>query len=476
VYAILLLASRLPYLSTYLKLTITTDGTTFTPVDPPAEIRSLRFEARDRVLFWFINKSIRGWKLQNAPPAGWARYDINIQEIIVMAHDSTMPPLYTLYPDSIEIIDDGTTNLDSFSGLSNISDNNDNTYATFYFRGGYHLYTLYLKGEFSVPMAAVISPFVLIEINPLSSNIASTIVRDESSHGYFHWGAVDTLSYTSASIPVSSLPPPISNSPCLQWSQKVYEDYDPTHYSVRGTFTDSYLSPTGPFDDSRTGLIAPLNPYTIINNKTLYIPYFFSLRHFPIFIANQTDYMYYATNNITEPFVYTAANGSTGKIILKFGLRIQTTSSVSSNFAVKIYGMGFLCFPQMDFETPLAHPPGAVWYAHVPQGNVTRDNNEATESSDITTAEKFVSIYPTAVDVSPGSGRLIRFRIRSTSGGDSNFTVKRYYGFHRASDDTILWYSQDTTYNVGSTLQSFDVLGEDQYGQTKVIKVEIIPI
>jgi hypothetical protein len=112
----------------------------------------------------------------------------------------------------------------------------------------------------------------------------------------------------------------------------------------------------------------------------------------------------------------------------------------------------------------------------VPQGNVTRDNNELTESTDITTDEKFVAIYPTAVDVSSAGGRAIRFRIRSTSGGDSNFTIKRYYGFHSASDDAILWYSQNVTYNVGATLQSFDVLGEDQYGQTKVIKVEIIPI
>jgi hypothetical protein len=130
----------------------------------------------------------------------------------------------------------------------------------------------------------------------------------------------------------------------------------------------------------------------------------------------------------------------------------------------------------MDLEVPLTHSPDAVWFDHVPQGNVTRDNNELTESTDITTDEKFVVIYPTAVDVSSAGGRMIRFRIRSTSGGDSNFRVKRYYGFHRANGDTILWYSQDTTYNVGATLQSFDVLGEDQYGQTKVIKVEIIPI
>jgi hypothetical protein len=475
VYAIIIRATIPTYyfpLSEILVLYITPDGQNYFPV-PPARLYNIgRYEVVSEAAYWFINQSIKGWRLQNIQPSNAPAFPV-LREILVLVEDSNSPLLNILYPDSIEIIDNNTTHLDFFSGLSNISDGNDNTYAIFNFRGGYTLYTLYLKGLFAIPMATVISPFILIEVDPLASNIGSKISHDLSSHGYFHWGAVDNLNHTSGYVSPLTSVSPIANSPKLQWSQKVKVEVASTGLA-RGIFTDSFLSPTA--YDSSTALSAPLEPHAIINSKTLYVPYFFSLRHWPIFIAGQSDYIYYATNDSVEPFVYTAANGSTGKIILKFGLRIQTTSSVSSNFAVKIYGMGFLCFPQMDFETPLAHPPGAVWYAHVPQGNVTRDNNEATESSDITTAEKFVSIYPTAVDVSPGSGRLIRFRIRSTSGGDSNFTVKRYYGFHRASDDTILWYSQDTTYNVGSTLQSFDVLGEDQYGQTKVIKVEIIPI
>ncbi|MDT7878427.1 MAG: hypothetical protein RQ862_07715, partial [Candidatus Caldarchaeales archaeon] len=170
---------------------------------------------------------------------------------------------------------------------------------------------------------------------------------------------------------------------------------------------------------------------------------------------------------------YVAANGSTNKIYLFFGLRIETNSAVTSNFTVKIYGLGFLLFPQMDLEVPITFPSYNVWFDHTPLGSVTRDNNETTESPDITTDEKFVSIYPAAVDVS--SGRAIRFRIRSTSGGTSTFNVDRYYGFHRASDDNILWYYKRDSYSVGNTLQSFDVTGEDQMGQTKVIKVEITP-
>jgi hypothetical protein len=74
----------------------------------------------------------------------------------------------------------------------------------------------------------------------------------------------------------------------------------------------------------------------------------------------------------------TSANGSTGKISFYFGLRIETTSPVTSNFTVKIYGLGFLCFPQMDFEAPLSLPSGAAWFEHIPLGSVTRDNDEST--------------------------------------------------------------------------------------------------
>jgi hypothetical protein len=454
-------------------LHVTTDGTTFSFVKP-AEVKSARsYEAKSRALYWWINQSIKGWKITNIK----SNQSREVGEIIVLVPDNTKPFLSVIYPDSIEVLNIGTTNLDSFSGLSNISDGDDNTYATFTFRGGYSVYTLYLQGTFSIPMATVISPFALIEIDPLSSDVADAIFYPiHLSHGYFHWGASDNPSYTSGYLYTLAAINRIPNSPRLRWSQKVYENVGAQIHTVSGDLTSDILRPDN-VDTNRLALISPLEPPYLINNKTLYVPYFFSMMYWPIFVAGYTpDYLYYTTDNLTEPFVYTAANGTTGKITLNFGLRIATSVNVSQPFAVKLYGMGFLCFPQMDLEVPLTHSPGAVWFDHVPQGNVTRDSNELTESTDITTDEKFVVIYPTAVDVSSAGGRVIRFRIRSTSSGDSTFTVKRYYGFHRASDDTILWYSQDATYNVGATLQSFDVLGEDQYGQTKVIKVEIIPI
>jgi hypothetical protein len=477
VYAIILRGDGPPYtnIANLLSLEVTTDGSSFFPVQPSNKLISGRaLTITNSGAWWWINQSIKGWRISNT-----SNYNISVSEIITLVPDDTKPFLPVIYPDSIEVINIGTTNLDSFSGLSNISDGDDDTYAIFTFRGGYFVYTLYLRGTFSIPMATVISPFALIEIEPLSSNLASVIAQDITrSHGYFHWGATDSLSYTSGYIynlaPINQ----ISNSPQRRWSQKANEnqrnEYGITE--IQGVLTDDILRPNG-VGTGRIALASPLNPSLIITKKTLYVPYFFSLMYWPIFVAGLPhDYIYFATNDLAEPFVYTAANGTTGKITLNFGLRIETTSTVSQPFAIKLYGMGFLCFPQMDLEVPLTLPPNAVWFDHVPQGNVTRDNNELTESTDVTTDEKFVVIYPTAVDVSSAGGRAIRFRIRSTSGGNSNFTIKRYYGFHRASDDTILWYSQNTTYNVGTTLQSFDVLGEDQYGQTKVIKVEIIPI
>jgi hypothetical protein len=421
-------------------------------------------------LYWWVNKTIKGWQLRNNSTSTRL-----IGEIIVLTPDDTKPYLEVSYPSTIGIIDGGTTNLNSFSNLSYISDGNDNTYASFVFRGGYSTYTLYLTGEIALPMASVISPFALIEIDPQSSNIESVIQQDKS-HGYFHWGPKDTISHSTAGLYYDAPPPSIPNSPRNLWSQKVYEvKFGNTYY---GRFGDDILSPTyyGPIvvgSESGTAFLEALRPETTINRKTLYVPYFFSLRHRPIFIAVESLHIYYTTNNISEPFIYVAANGSTNKIYLRFGLRIEASPSVINDFTVKIYGLGFLLFPQMDVEVPLTLPDYNVWFAHTPLGSVTRDSNEATESPDITTDEKFVSIYPTAVDVS--SNRTIRYRIRSTSGGVSTFNIDRYYGFHRASDDSIVWYYKRDSYSVGSTLQSFDVTGEDQYGQTKVIKIEITP-
>jgi hypothetical protein len=458
---------------------ITEDGASYYRLMPNLTISNI-YAAHYNPYLW-INKPIKGWKFTNN-----SSYNTNISEIIVLTPDNTKPLLEVAYPSTIEVIDSGTTHLDFFSNLSNISDGNDNTYATFTFRGGYSTYTLYLKGEFALPMASVISPFALIEIDPQSSNIESVILQDYNSHGYFLWGPKDTISYTApSSIALAGYPIAIFNSPRKLWSQKVYE-YESSPNYITGMFYDDHLAPINYNPITRdyrngTALLEALRPETTINRKTLYVPYFFSLGHRPIFIAEETYHMYHATVDRYEPFIYVAANGSTNKIYLKFGLRIRTSSMVTSNFTVKIYGLGFLLFPQMDIEVPLLTSVSDyygvwfnnVWFDLTPLRGVTRDNNETTESPDITTDEKFVSIYPVAVDVS--SGRAIRYRIRSTSGGTSTFNVDRYYGFHRASDDSILWYYKRDSYSVGNTLQSFDVTGGDQMGQTKVIKVEITP-
>jgi hypothetical protein len=471
VYAIIVIPDTdpiMPWLK-YATLSITEDGSSYYSL-PPYMTSSNMVRAYNKP-YWWVNKSIRGWRLRNDSSSIW-----NIGEIIVLTPDATKPYLEVSYPSTIEIIDEGTTNLNFFSNLSYISDGDDNTYASFAFRGGYSTYTLYFKGEFTLPMASVISPFALIEIDPQSSNIRDVIQQDES-HGYFLWGLKDTISHQTGFIYANDPIPSILNSPRKIWSQKVYEHWAPGG-NIIGTFSDSNLTPTyydpiivGSFDG--TAFLEALRPETTINRKTLYVPYFFSLRHRPIFMGGETYHIYYTTNNISEPFIYVAANGSTNKIYLKFGLRIEASSAVTSGFTVKIYGLGFLLFPQMDIEVPLTLPSYNVWFDHIPLGGVTRDNNETTESPDITTDEKFVSIYPVAVDVS--AGRAIRYRIRSTSGGTSTFNVDRYYGFHRTSDDNILWYYKRDSYSVGNTLQSFDVTGEDQMGQTKAIKVEIKP-
>jgi hypothetical protein len=452
----------------YARLEITEDGMSYYQL--PTNLTSSNMNHAYNKPYWWINKPIKGWKATNVTSYNWF-----ISEIIVLTPDDTKPLLGVVYPSTIEIIDSGTTNLDFFSNLSNISDGNDNTYATFAFRGGYSTYTLYLKGEFALPMASVISPFALIEIDPQSSNIGSVILQDKS-HGYFLWSPRDISYYaSSAGFRYDRIPLSILNSPRRLWSQKVYER---SGTYVLGNFGETFLTPTyyDPItldSPDGTAFLEALRPETTINRKTLHVPYFFSLRHRPIFIGGETYHIYYTTNNISEPFIYVAANGSTNKIYLKFGLRIEASSPVTSGFTVKIYGLGFLLFPQMDIEVPVTLPDYNVWFNHTPLGGVTRDNNETTESPDITTDEKFVSIYPVAVDVS--SGRAIRYRIRSASGGTSTFNVDRHYGFYRTSDDSILWYYKRDSYSVGDTLQSFDVTGGDQYGQTKVIKVEITP-
>jgi hypothetical protein len=166
-------------------LSITEDGSSYYSLSPHMT-SSLMYEAYNKP-YWWVNKSIKGWRLTNNSTTRWL-----VGEIIVLTPDDTKPYLEVSYPSAIEIINEGTTYLNSFSNLSYISDGDDNTYASFVFRGGYSTYTLYLKGEFTLPMASVISPFALIEIDPQSSNIESVILQN-NSHGYFHWGLKDTI-------------------------------------------------------------------------------------------------------------------------------------------------------------------------------------------------------------------------------------------------------------------------------------------
>jgi hypothetical protein len=444
------------YGSYYANLEITTDGTTYSVVPPP--ITYIDFARPGAVVYWPINRSIRGWRIRNITSS----YRIRILEIIVLTPDDTKPYLPVLHVDTIELIDRGTTNLDFFSNIAAIADRNDNTYATFGFRGGYDKYTLYLKGAVSLPMATIVTPFILIEIDPGGSNLSSIIAMD-LSYGYFAWGMLEPITFHSASFGYNP-PSAINNAPQKLWSQKAARDS--TGY---GVIHEPVIDPTF---DGEVRLLDCLPADSIINNKQLYAPYFFTLHLRPVFISGLNYLAYYATNTPIEPFVYTAANSFETKIYLRFGLRIRCSAPTTGNFLVKVYGMGFLCFPQMDIEVPLSLPADVVWYDHVPLESVTRDVLETTESPDITTDEKFVSIYPVAVDV---SSQTIRYRIRSTSGGTSTFNIDRYYGFHRTSDNNILWYYKRDSYSVGNTLQSFDITGPDQNGQTKVIKVEITP-
>jgi hypothetical protein len=470
IYAIIMIHdTTLSTVQRYMILEVTEDGVSYSRI--PSLITSSFVRSANRNNYWIVNRTVIGWRIRNS-----AYSSVKIREIIVLTPDDTKPYLNILYPDTVEIIYSGTTNFYGVSNLSHISDGDDSTYATFYFPGGHFVYTLYLQGTFSIPMASIISPFVLIEIEPGVASGLPTAIDDNKSHGYFIWGSKDSIPAFASDVDIDSPLNRSPNSPKLFWSQRVYEYFFSYLNQVRGVFAEDFLSPTTYYSSTyaRTAVTNALNLKGIVNNPTLYVPYFFSLYHRPLFIFDLTNYIAYATDDLSEPFVYTAANGSTGRIYLRFGLRLEASSSpVSGNFQVKIYGMGFLCFPQMDFEVPRTFPDNAVWFDHIPLGGVTRDNNEDTESPDITTNEKFVSIYPVALDVSPG--RILRYRIRSTSDEASTFNLDRYYGFHQVDSDSILWYYERDFHWVDDTLESFDVTGEDRYGQTKVIKVEITP-
>jgi len=445
---------------------ISPDGNSFTSARDTFNYSFMR-EVQNSVYVW-VNKSIKAWRIVNRLSS-----TITIKEIIVLTPHESNPLLPILYPDSVELVDEGTTNLDSFANLSNIVDSDDNTYATFAFQPGYTTYTLYLRGRVSLPLISLISPFAILEVDPGDSNLPSVMHQDQKTHAYFLWGTVDSGEGWSSDQYYSSSIPRISNSPQLLWSQKIWELMSGSY--IAGSAYSTYLLPTyyseGPV--SRTAFLEALLLHKALNNKIIFVPYFMSFYHRPIFIRGQAYHIYYPTEDIREPFLYVAANSSTGKIHLNFGLRISCSSPVNQSFTLKIYGIGFLCFPQIDFEAPLTIPSYWAWFQHSPLNGVTRDGNESTESPDITTDEYFASIYPIAVDVA--SPRAIRYKIRSTSGGTSTIRVRRYFGYHQPSDNTLPWYYDEATYEIGETLQDVDVTGSDSHGKTSVIKVEIIP-
>jgi len=441
---------------------ISEDGTNFTNAHTTFD--ASKMTAVNRGIYVWVDKSIKAWRIRNTSSS-----PLYIWEIVVLTPDDTKPYFAVYYPNEIAVNNEGTTNLDSFSNLPHIADGDDNTYATFTFRGGYTTYTLHLQNSFSIPCMAIISPFAILEIDAGGSNLASVIKTSSSSHIYFWWGIVNGADGFTDYIDKNTIYP-AANSPKILWSQKAYEEEAGS--TVRGLFSETTLRPNSYYDNN-SSLLGALKPHIIIGTKKSYCPYLLSFRWRPIFIKSYY-HIYYPSNDLREPFIYAVANGNTSKIYLNFGLRIDCSSVVNQAFSVKIYGIGFLCFPQMDFEAPLSLPSGAVWFEHVPLNSVTRDNNESTESPDITTDEYFASIYPIAVDVA--SPRAIRYRIRSTSGETSTIKVRRYFGYHRPSDDSLLWYYDEATYEIGENLQDADITGNDSHGKASVAKVEIIPV
>jgi len=138
---------------------------------------------------------------------------------------------------------------------------------------------------------------------------------------------------------------------------------------------------------------------------------------------------------------------------------------------VRIYALGFLCFPLMDFLAPttLGGTDYAAWPNLTPVTNVTRDKNLTTETIDLGD-QRFISIYPAATNVSLNGGTTIRLFIRSTGTEPSSFTIWRFYGYHVAADDQIVWYADIKRYSVGTALQPFDISGEDRFLRTNLIK------
>jgi hypothetical protein len=471
---------RLP--TRMIKLEITEDGSSFYRV--PTYITDTNITTAYFNVYWWINKPIKGWRLINTSSS----VPFMIFEVIVLVPDDTQPYLPVYLPQTISIISDGTTNLEGVTNLFSIIDGDDNTYASFIFRSGFYTYTLYLEGKLSVPMLSVVSPFALIEIDPGSSNIRSAI-DDLVSHGYFHWGLKDSITsdgpFFGGKVFFASIER-VENSPRLRWSQKIYETVlPPGDYPqvIVGSPTDDHLRPDnyifpyryilgGNTPVSGPALLEALTPSIAINSKYLYVPYFFSFYHRPVFIAIPADnFIKYTTYDLNEPLAYVAANEATNQIYLKFGLHIEGAIRITGGFTVRIYALGFLCYPQMDLLAPytLGGTDYAAWPDLIPVTNVTRDKNLTTETPDLED-RRFISIYPAATNVSLNGGTTIRLFIRSTGTEPADFTISRFYGYHVAADDQIVWYLDSKSYNVGPELQPFDISGEDRFLRTNLIK------
>jgi hypothetical protein len=138
---------------------ISLDGNSFTSARDTFNYSFMR-KVQDNVYVW-VNKSIKAWRIINRSAS-----TITIKEIIVLTPHESNPLLPILYPDSVELVDEGTTNLDFFANLSNIVDSDDNTYATFTFQPGYTTYTLYLRGEVSLRLYPLSHPSPYWKLTP----------------------------------------------------------------------------------------------------------------------------------------------------------------------------------------------------------------------------------------------------------------------------------------------------------------------
>jgi len=475
VYAIIAVGAPGYALDKYTIIEVSLDGASFIPAGGTFK-QTFMLRAYDTKFVW-IDKTIKSWRLRNL-----SEHLLPIREVIVLIPDNAGPFLEIRYPESVEVVDAGTTGLDSFANLPNITDGDDNTYASFTFRPGLQHYTLHLRGTFSpLQLASVVSPFVIMEIDPQDSNLPQEIGLSES-HAYFFWGAINNTDNVSDMVEDRSPVSRVENAPQFLWSQKAWEKAIllGSYTYIQITATEEDLSPIiiqdreGAYD--KPAFLDVLMLRNVINSKTLFVPYFMSFYWQPIFAvgSGKLPYICYPTSDIREPLVYVVSNGLTNRTYINLGLRIFSSfTPINQSFSVKIYGMGFICFPLIDFEAPLSVPTHQAWFQPDPLNNATRDGDESTESPDILYGKCLISIHPT--DINIVSPRAIRYRIRSTSEGTSRIYVKRYRCINFPPRELPYWNSETMTLEIGQNLQSVDITETHGNDKTGIIKVEIIP-